>query len=133
MTKIEEQIINQNYIDIDDLFESEWIDYQRDYLERFMVNSMVSGYVTTNKEKFIKSIMNKKNIEKIEKEIEKKNLFTMKQMCEHIVKADILQFKDDKSSPTAEEIFNYSPTGELYMVFQWFNEACHKIGLPETN
>lgn len=64
-------------------------------------------------------------------QIERKNGFTMQVMCEHIVKADILQFRGDKASPTAEEIFNYSPSGELYMVFQWFNEACHKIGLPK--
>ena len=27
----------------------------------------------------------------------------MQEMCEHIVKADILQFKDDGTSPKAEE------------------------------
>jgi len=64
---------------------------------------------------------------------ENKNGFTMKEMCEHIVKADIVQFKDNKTSPTAEEVFNYSPSGELYMVFQWYNEACDKIGSPKID
>jgi hypothetical protein len=58
----------------------------------------------------------------------KKNGVTMQEMCEHIVNADILQFKDDGTSPKAEEIFNYSRSGELYMVFKWYEEACNKIG-----
>lgn len=54
---------------------------------------------------------------------------TMKAMCEHIVKADFIENKDD-TKPTAEELFNYSPTGELYMVFEWYKMACILIGEP---
>jgi len=48
---------------------------------------------------------------------------SMKDMCEHIVKAQIL-------SPdiTAQEIFNYSPSGELNRVFEWYAMACYKLG-----
>jgi len=44
---------------------------------------------------------------------------SMRQMCEHIVKAKIFD-----ESVTAEQIFNYSPTGELFMVFEWYRIAC---------
>lgn len=55
---------------------------------------------------------------------------TMRQMCEHIVKADIL--KDQHGiKPTAKEIFNYSPTGELSEIWIWYNIACKKIGKPQ--
>jgi hypothetical protein len=43
-------------------------------------------------------------------------------MCETIVEADILRSKDGET-PTAEDIFNYSPGGELFMVFQWYELA----------
>lgn len=52
---------------------------------------------------------------------------TMRDLCEHIVKADILQFNDG-TSPTAEEIFNYSPSGELSQVFVWYEIACEVLG-----
>jgi hypothetical protein len=51
---------------------------------------------------------------------------TMKQMCEHIVKADLLE-RPDGTKPTAKEIFNYSSTGELYMVFEWYKMACEVL------
>lgn len=54
---------------------------------------------------------------------------TAKTMCEHIVKAGF-QWQDG-STPTAEEIFKYSPSGELSMLFQWYEEACLSIGPPE--
>lgn len=57
---------------------------------------------------------------------------TMKAMCEHIAKARFL-VKRDGSFPAAEEIFNYSPTGELYMIFTWYHEACLLIGEPEKS
>lgn len=47
---------------------------------------------------------------------------TMKQMCERIVEADLLE-KTDGTKPTAEEIFNYSSTGELSQVFMWYSMA----------
>jgi hypothetical protein len=47
---------------------------------------------------------------------------TFKEMCDVIVQADILQ-KKDGSKFTAEEIFNYSPTGELYEIFFWYEYA----------
>ena len=47
---------------------------------------------------------------------------TGKEMCELIVKADFLR-KEDGTPPTAEEIWNYSPTGELLMVFEWYQTA----------
>ena len=48
---------------------------------------------------------------------------TGKQMCEKIVEADFLR-KDDGTAPTADEIWNYSPRGELAMVFIWYLRAC---------
>jgi len=47
---------------------------------------------------------------------------SIRQMCETIEKAKILE-KSDGSLLTAEEIYNYSPTGELFMVFQWYECA----------
>ena len=47
---------------------------------------------------------------------------TIKEMCETIVKADFLR-NQDGSSPTAEQIFNSSPSGELFQVFEWYEDA----------
>ncbi len=47
---------------------------------------------------------------------------TMKDMCETIVEADFLR-SPDGTPPTAEQIFNYSPTGELFDVFFWYETA----------
>lgn len=47
---------------------------------------------------------------------------TMKDMCDTIVESGILKRKDG-SSPTSEEIFHYSPTGELFMIFGWYEIA----------
>lgn len=47
---------------------------------------------------------------------------TYKEMCETIEKADILR-KKDGTKPTAQEIWNYSPTGELFMIHEWYEEA----------
>ncbi len=52
---------------------------------------------------------------------------TGKQMCETIVRADILR-KPDGTPPTAEEIWSYSPTGELDMVFAWHKLARLALG-----
>lgn len=48
---------------------------------------------------------------------------SMREMCEHIVKAKV--FLEPK---TAEEIFNYSPNGELFMIFHWYKMACVMLG-----
>ncbi len=54
---------------------------------------------------------------------------TLKDMCEHIVKADILRGPGGAGvPPTAEQIFNYSPSGELSAVFDWYEMACCKLG-----
>lgn len=55
---------------------------------------------------------------------------TMKEMCELIARADFLR-KDDGTAPTAEEIFNYSPSGELFMVFAWYEKAKCILGGPD--
>lgn len=47
---------------------------------------------------------------------------SMKQVCEKIIKADFLT-KQDGTKPTVKEIFNYSPTGELFMIFEWYKQA----------
>ena len=44
-------------------------------------------------------------------------------MCDTIVEADFLTIEGRK--PTAEEIFNYSPTGELSEVFNWYYTALY--------
>lgn len=47
---------------------------------------------------------------------------TMREMCETIERADFLR-KPDGTAPTAREIFDYSPSGELFMVFAWYEQA----------
>ncbi len=54
---------------------------------------------------------------------------TGKEMCETIVKADFLR-KDDGTAPTADEIWNYSPTGEISMVILWYWEAKEILAQP---
>ncbi len=52
---------------------------------------------------------------------------TFQEMCEIIAEANhrrpFLRFVDDGSLPTAEEIFHYSPTGELAKLFDWYEMA----------
>ena len=53
---------------------------------------------------------------------------TVKEMCEEILKADFLEGKNGKKPTTAEDICNedicnYSPTGELSKVFEWYEIA----------
>ena len=45
---------------------------------------------------------------------------SMKEMCEAVAESQTLS-KKDGTSPTADEIFNYSSTGELYMIFVWYD------------
>jgi hypothetical protein len=55
---------------------------------------------------------------------------TIKEMCEVIERAEILQ-RTDGTRPTAREIFNYSRTGELAMIWEWYNIAADKVGPKE--
>ena len=48
---------------------------------------------------------------------------TGKEMCEEILKADFLTYNNGKKPTTGEEIWNYSPTGELSKVFEWYEIA----------
>lgn len=60
---------------------------------------------------------------------------TYKKMCGVIAKAGILSFKEGVPA-TAEEIFNYSSTGELYMIQAWFMEAVaalRMMGMLDNN
>jgi len=47
---------------------------------------------------------------------------SFKEMCDVIVTADFLRKKDGRAL-TSEEIFNYSSTGELFMIFEWYEIA----------
>lgn len=47
---------------------------------------------------------------------------TFKKVCTIIEKSQIL-IKKDGTHPTADEIFNYSPTGELFMIWEWWYQA----------
>ena len=47
---------------------------------------------------------------------------TFKDMCDVIVSAKFLCNKDG-TLRTSEEVFNYSATGELYMIFEWYQIA----------
>lgn len=49
-------------------------------------------------------------------------MVTMKEVCKTIVEADFLRLPDG-SAPSAEEIYNSSPTGELFHVFDWYEQA----------
>ena len=55
---------------------------------------------------------------------------TFKEMCDIIVAADFLR-KKDGTAPTSEEIFNYNSTGELFMIFEWY-EVAHKITMAQA-
>jgi hypothetical protein len=47
---------------------------------------------------------------------------TFKDACETISKSGILR-RPDGTTLTAEEVWNYSPTGELFMIPEWYDEA----------
>ncbi len=53
---------------------------------------------------------------------------TVKEMCETIATAGVIK-KHNGEAYTAEEIFNYSPSGELSMVFLWYSmvQALNKV------
>jgi len=50
---------------------------------------------------------------------------TMKELCEVIAEEEIIT-KPDGTHPTAREIFEYSPGGELSAIPQWFVIAAAK-------
>ena len=52
---------------------------------------------------------------------------TGRQMANHIAKAQVLT-NPNGTHPTADEIWNNTPTSELYMMDAWYNEACKKLG-----
>lgn len=56
---------------------------------------------------------------------------TMQEMCTIIANSKILE-KQDGTNPTAEEIFNYSSTGELYMIFEWYELAQMTLACLES-
>lgn len=56
------------------------------------------------------------------KKKEKSDKISLKDMCDKIVEAEIL-VKADGTAHTAEEIYNYSPTGELAAIFEWYTIA----------
>lgn len=45
---------------------------------------------------------------------------SMDEMTEFIAKSKTIRFKDNKNYPTSEQIYNYSPTGELFKIFGWY-------------
>jgi hypothetical protein len=55
---------------------------------------------------------------------------TMQEMCETIERAGFVK-KKDGTLLTAREIFEYSPTGELVMIWEWYALAKQmEGGLP---
>tara|TARA_R110000868_G_C10896154_1_gene763963 strand:+ start:459 stop:668 length:210 start_codon:yes stop_codon:yes gene_type:complete len=52
---------------------------------------------------------------------------TYENACEVIAESGILMNKSNGKNPTASEVFNYSSTGELYMIPEWYKEAKHAI------
>jgi len=46
---------------------------------------------------------------------------TFREMCGNAVARFLI--KSDGTHANAEEIFNHSPTGELYMIFYWYEVA----------
>ena len=54
---------------------------------------------------------------------------SMQEMCETIERAAILK-RSDGTRPTAREIYEYSPRGELFMVFEWYSIARALEGKP---
>ena len=54
---------------------------------------------------------------------------SMKQMCDTIVAADITPLHMDGTALHAREIYEMSPTGELWHVFEMYDEAIIILGL----
>lgn len=47
---------------------------------------------------------------------------TLKEACELIAEQKIL-VKKDGTHPTWKEVFEYSPRGELFMIWEWYQIA----------
>lgn len=54
---------------------------------------------------------------------------TGRRMCETIARANIL-VKSDGTSPTPEEIWKYSPAGELFEIPGWYMAALIALDEP---
>jgi hypothetical protein len=54
-------------------------------------------------------------------------MVTYKQMCETIVESSMFPGK------TAKEIFEYSPTGELFNISVWYTMALNKLSRPKES
>lgn len=57
---------------------------------------------------------------------------TCKQMCEHIVMANFLFYKNG-DKPTAYQIYKYSITGELSNLFFWYRQAIAILGYETSH
>jgi len=50
-------------------------------------------------------------------------------ICRLISKAEVARRKDGGGFPTPAEIWENSPTGELFMLWEWFPVAANKLGI----
>lgn len=59
---------------------------------------------------------------------------TGREMCERIAQADFLVYRETGAALTPKQIWNYSPSGELDMIWPWHLEACTILGIdPKTS
>ena len=56
-------------------------------------------------------------------------MVTFRDMCDTIERAEFLRTSDGRR-PTSEEIFNYSPSGELSRIPMWYYCALDLLGEP---
>jgi len=56
---------------------------------------------------------------------------TFKEVCEVIAESNILSNKEG-INPTPEQVFDYSPTGELFMLWEWYEIAVQVIEHDKT-
>jgi hypothetical protein len=54
----------------------------------------------------------------------------IKDICKEIENSEILFFSKTGYQPDSREIFEYSSTGELFMIFDWYN-LCKLLKLQE--
>jgi len=52
---------------------------------------------------------------------------TLRDMCEFIAESRLL-LRSDGTFPLPEDIYNYSPTGETFNIFCWYQEALAVLG-----
>lgn len=82
-------------------------------------------------EKKIKKLIIHQLQKELRQEIESLNVLsvkkrTMKDMTDFIACSKILKSEGKDDCPTSEEIFHYSPTGELNRIWDWYAEAKRK-------